>query len=1105
MKIPRSIFLLVLSGISLGVSAATFDVTTPAEFQAALTTAQSNGEDDTINVDDGTYDIETNGTLTYTAAATEAFSLSILGSDSTFVILDGETSGGLGVPILRIDTTAVTNGDAVGITVTNMTFQDGYATGPDENADGGALFIRMGSGLIVQITGSEFYGNTAEDDGGAIYVEGNILEGIYLGDLTIDGNRAIGTSGEPPADGGGAYIAGGFSTPVDVVDIFFWDNFATGKGGGLAVEGVLDGDPVRVVNIYDVEFDVNQAQISGGGASVLASDVWVDTTGFFGCPATDIGGGLYLRDNSRLYMKNSGFFGNSATNGGGLGTDSAQDSGIVLEHNTLVANSSAAEGGGAYVSRGGSTLAVSFYNNIIWLNTGTFGADLYVDDDPFGLGGIDVATVELYNNDYTAFTTTCELDTNCTEDIVRVDNINVDPMLEQPSGRLMQGSPAIDAGLNNGHPSYPAIVVDWEFDMRPFDGDGDGTATVDIGADEYTGVVSVDADLGITKSDSPDPVLGGQNLTYTITVTNDGPDAATGVTMTDTLPSSIAVTFVSATPSQGTCTELSDVVTCSFGDIANGANASVVIEVTTPVVGVDTFISNSASVTATQNDSNPSNNSITEATTVVPLQPDQADLAVTLTDTPDPVFSGGPQVTWDITLTNNGPDGAEGIVLTHTVPVEVTDAQVTPPTGSSCGPPGPSVTCQIAPLALDESVSMSIVATPLTVTTATPISFVSEVTSVTVDPVAGNNSVTETTTVNPPEADMMVSVTASSSDPSIDEQVTFTITITNDGPSDNTNVVLELTLPAEGVAQSLTPSQGTCKGMSGTVTCFLGDMDAGGQATITYVVIVPSFAVEMLMSALVSGDAADPTTGNDTAAATINVIEAIELVIHGVGGGSGSLGLAGLLGLLLAVVLAAVPAGQTRAESPWYVGAAIGEANADYSAGDLTSDLGSLGWTITDVSTNDSDTAWKVYGGFMFNENFAVELGFVELGEVKTRYTTNIPPSDVDSILSDTYAVHPYLGNGWVAAGVYSLPFADEQWAFLARAGAFFWKADIDVAVLSGATGSVSGDDSGTDLMYGIGLEWKAGESFSITGEWERYRLNDWVDVPTIGFRWYFE
>ena len=45
-----------------------------------------------------------------------------------------------------------------------------------------------------------------------------------------------------------------------------------------------------------------------------------------------------------------------------------------------------------------------------------------------------------------------------------------------------------------------------------------------------------EADLEITKSDSPDPVTTGSDLTYTITVTNNGPDAATSVTVTDTLP-----------------------------------------------------------------------------------------------------------------------------------------------------------------------------------------------------------------------------------------------------------------------------------------------------------------------------------------------------------------------------------------------------------------------------------------------------------------------------------------------------------------------------------------------------------------------------------------
>ena len=64
------------------------------------------------------------------------------------------------------------------------------------------------------------------------------------------------------------------------------------------------------------------------------------------------------------------------------------------------------------------------------------------------------------------------------------------------------------------------------------------------------------ADLSVAKDDSPDPVTEGDDVTYTITLTNNGPDAATGVLLTDTLPA--GATFVSA--SSG-CTEVSGVVT----------------------------------------------------------------------------------------------------------------------------------------------------------------------------------------------------------------------------------------------------------------------------------------------------------------------------------------------------------------------------------------------------------------------------------------------------------------------------------------------------------------------------------------------------------------
>ena len=65
-------------------------------------------------------------------------------------------------------------------------------------------------------------------------------------------------------------------------------------------------------------------------------------------------------------------------------------------------------------------------------------------------------------------------------------------------------------------------------------------------------------DLSLSKSSSPDPVLVGQPLTYTLSVENNGPANASGVTLTDELPAETS--FNSATPSQGNCTETSGTV-----------------------------------------------------------------------------------------------------------------------------------------------------------------------------------------------------------------------------------------------------------------------------------------------------------------------------------------------------------------------------------------------------------------------------------------------------------------------------------------------------------------------------------------------------------------
>src|SRR5262249_55806486 len=110
--------------------------------------------------------------------------------------------------------------------------------------------------------------------------------------------------------------------------------------------------------------------------------------------------------------------------------------------------------------------------------------------------------------------------------------------------------------------------------------------------------------------DVPDPVTVNQPLTYTVTVTNNGPGTATGVIMTDTLLS--GVTLVSATPSQGSCSGTSS-VSCSLGTLTNGASATVTIIVTPSAPG---GVSNTATVSANESDPVSSNNSATAVTTV---------------------------------------------------------------------------------------------------------------------------------------------------------------------------------------------------------------------------------------------------------------------------------------------------------------------------------------------------------------------------------------------------------------------------------------------------------------------------------------------------------
>src|SRR2546423_906833 len=118
------------------------------------------------------------------------------------------------------------------------------------------------------------------------------------------------------------------------------------------------------------------------------------------------------------------------------------------------------------------------------------------------------------------------------------------------------------------------------------------------------------ADLSVTLNDSPDPVLAGDSLTYAGTVSNAGPPDVAGVTLKETLPA--GTTFVSATSSQGSCSQAAGVVTCNLGIVKSGGSATATGVVTPTQAGA---ITGTAHVTSTGHDPNGANNSASQQTT----------------------------------------------------------------------------------------------------------------------------------------------------------------------------------------------------------------------------------------------------------------------------------------------------------------------------------------------------------------------------------------------------------------------------------------------------------------------------------------------------------
>jgi uncharacterized repeat protein (TIGR01451 family) len=362
--------------------------------------------------------------------------------------------------------------------------------------------------------------------------------------------------------------------------------------------------------------------------------------------------------------------------------------------------------------------------------------------------------------------------------------------------------------------------------------------------------VASPADLAITKVDGTDPVTAGEHLTYTITVTNNGPHAATDVVATDDVPA--GTSFVSAT---GGGTESGGTVTWNIGNLANGASTS--FELTVLVDPDRTAdLANTASVTGSTADPDPSNGDDTELTAIVT----EADLSLAKTDGGTTVALGV-STTYTLTLTNDGPSTVPaGAVVTDDAPTGTTIWASDP----DCSVASNSVTCTTSgALAPGDSIEWDVtvdVPNGYANDTLTNVATISS--SPVNDPDAVNDTAEDVDDVVP-VSDLSITKT-DSVDPVVPgEQLTYTIGVSNAGPADAEDVVVSDPLPTGTTFVSATGG-GTESG--GTVTWNVGTLGNGASTSFEVTVEVdPAVTSDLSNSAAVTSSMFDPDPSDDEA------------------------------------------------------------------------------------------------------------------------------------------------------------------------------------------------------------------------------------------------
>ena len=348
------------------------------------------------------------------------------------------------------------------------------------------------------------------------------------------------------------------------------------------------------------------------------------------------------------------------------------------------------------------------------------------------------------------------------------------------------------------------------------------------------------ADLSITKTASPSPAVPGTDETWTLVISNAGPNPATGVKLTDTLPAGLTAGAITGATCTGTTT-----LTCDVADIAPGTSRTVtVVTALGPAIPDGTLLQNTAQVSLNEDDATPGNNAVTAG---VPVR-SEADLSVTKSDDVDPVPVGG-SITYTVTVTNDGPSTAPDVSVSDSPDGATTATSVTMP-GATCTLA--SRTCVLPSLAPGASAVMTVVV-DVKNSASGSVTNSASVQSAVADDDQSNNSVSEPTVVTP-IADVTVTKSVTSGPLVAGGEVTYLVRVQNTGPSTAAAVTMTDTLDAGLSLISAASPVGTCSG-NPTITCNLGSLNSGAS-------------VDIVVTATVSADVTGATVGNTAAVST---------------------------------------------------------------------------------------------------------------------------------------------------------------------------------------------------------------------------------------------